>query len=162
MSGGPIARCWLCGVSQLERWGAYQPKAGLDGEGAHECWSCTKSITGVDPRPPAVRADDECRENVYTCQRCGAVLVTVDRDEGATPMFMTCGRYNPHGCGGMMHSAMYPKGPRPAHIPAPTHEWYAPDDRERKRLRRTEPALYDHVAQGGLLIRPIVTGGAHA
>lgn len=98
-------------------------------------------------------------ENMWVCTVCRAMLVTVDRDEGVTPFFMRCGEYNttPSCCGGKgdMRSAFYPKGPRPSHIPAPTHEWYAPDEEERKRLRRERPGLYDHVSQGGLLIRPI-------
>lgn len=95
------------------------------------------------------------RENVWTCRKCGAMLVTVDRDAGVTPFFMRCGEHNPNGCGGDMTSAFYPNGPRPQHIPAPTHEWYSPDDKERKRLRRTSPALHEHVERGGLLIRKI-------
>lgn len=95
------------------------------------------------------------RENVWTCAKCGAMLVTVDRVAGVTPFFMRCGAYNPNGCGGDMRSAFYPTGPRPPNIPPPTHEWYSPDEKERKRLRKKEPGLYEHVAQGGLLIRPI-------
>lgn len=94
-------------------------------------------------------------ENVYTCRKCKAQLVTIDRDEGVTPFMMRCGSYNPNGCGGDMTSAFYPKGPRPSHIPAPTHEWYAPDEQERKRYRK-QPGMLDHINNGGLLIRAIL------
>ncbi len=56
------------------------------------------------------------------------------------------------GCGGMATSSMYPRGPRPAHIPAPTWEWYRPNLAAFPDLK---PWERDHVAQGGALLRPL-------
>ena len=93
------------------------------------------------------------RENVYTCQKCGAILTTVDRDSGTTPFMLACRNRGPHvACDGFMQSSFYPRGPRPAHIPAPTHEWYKPKPTEVAQL---DAASLQHVAMGGLLLRPI-------
>lgn len=104
------------------------------------------------------------RENVYECRACGRHLVTIDRDEGTTPMFMRClPERTPGGCGEMMASHGYPTPPRPAHIAAPTHEWYKPTDEELLAECRGDPThapwIRDHVQRGGLLIRPIRTPG---
>jgi hypothetical protein len=88
------------------------------------------------------------RENPYTCQDCGGITNTAHVDDGVTPFMLDC-RATP-GCKGWAHSAGYPKGPRPPHIPAPTWEWYRPDAKEAAKL---SPGMADHVAQGGLLIR---------
>lgn len=87
---------------------------------------------------------DQPRLNQYTCELCGGVITTVDRDPGTTPMFLNC-RATP-GCTGRMVSSMYrvPSGLEP------THEWYKPD-----KLPR-DPGMRDHVQRGGLLIRKIV------
>jgi hypothetical protein len=87
--------------------------------------------------------------NVYTCTSCRAQLVTIDRDEGVTPMFMRCNEPPLTSCGGDMRSAFY--RPRMPHAP-PTHEWYAPTKDELRGLSRS---MREHCAQGGLLIRPI-------
>lgn len=92
------------------------------------------------------------RENVYTCQKCGGRVTTIDRDEGVTP-FMIGHREVGSDCKGLMHSAFYPEGPRPSHIAAPTYEWYKPDEQEYKTLRR---ASKEHVDKGGLLLRRIL------
>lgn len=109
------------------------------------------------------------RENVYTCEVCGAQLVTVDRDPGTTPFMVTCGDYNAGGCGGHMTSAFYPNGPRPPHISAPTHEWYRPNDAEltaecakHKHRPGVPTAIREHVTRGGLLLRPIPSTVAEA
>lgn len=84
------------------------------------------------------------RTNRYTCGTCGGHIITVDRDEGVTPMFLNC-RATP-GCGGRMASEMY----LVLDGEAPTHEWYRPTGKVKARDR-------DYVASGGLLIRPIAT-----
>jgi hypothetical protein len=97
--------------------------------------------------------DGTGKENIYSCPRCGGIVVTIDRDKGTTPMFLTCGKYNRGGCGyTMMHSHGYPAGPRPAHIPPPTHEWYRPDDNE---LYHHRTAVLEYVRKGGLFLREI-------
>ena len=87
--------------------------------------------------------------NTYTCEKCHKHIVTVHRDEGTTPMFLKCRATE--GCDGRMVSAMYV-------LPAsfeeiPTHEWYAPGKKERRRLDR---ATRDQRDRGGLLLREIV------
>lgn len=92
------------------------------------------------------------RENVYTCKRCGGFTVTIDVDDGVTPMFIEC-RSPPPGtedCKGMAASAMYPVGPRPPNIPPPAWEWYSPSPNERATLSWGDA---DHVERGGLLLR---------
>ena len=87
------------------------------------------------------------RENVYTCQDCGRHTTTIDRDAGVTPFMIGC----PF-CDGDAYSAFYPKGPRPAHVPPPTHEWYRPSLWQRLWLDR---AMREHVRLGGLVLREI-------
>lgn len=93
------------------------------------------------------------RENVYTCQKCHTMRVTVDRDAGVTPFMIGCDL-----CGGDMYSSFYPEGPRPSHVPAPTHEWYRPVGEELEKIKSTDRSGWHHVEQGGLLLRPIVRG----
>ena len=90
-------------------------------------------------------------QNAYTCQQCGGVIVTINRDEGVTPMFLRCRAQN--GCGeGMMGSSWYHL---PDDAPEPSWEWYRPSRGELRRLKRSDPATADHCARGGLLIRGI-------
>ena len=112
------------------------------------------------------------RENVYTCQKCGGYTVTVDVEEGVTPFMIICRAKPKVGamdkilrdggiiirkrhkdefeCDGEAHSAFYPKGPRPMHIPAPAWEWYKPIGDAYKKL---SVAMKEHVDQGGLDLR---------
>lgn len=86
--------------------------------------------------------------NAYVCERCGEAMITVDRDEGTTPMMLFC-RFG--GCSGMMKSMMYRLPPDLADR-EPTHEWYKPS---LKWARRQGPAMLDHVQRGGLALREI-------
>ena len=88
------------------------------------------------------------RENPYVCQSCGKLTTTIHVDHGVTPFMLYC-RATP-GCKGMAYSSMYPKGPRPPHIPEPAWEWYKPTDAE---LATMKPWARDHVEQGGVLLR---------
>lgn len=91
------------------------------------------------------------RENVYTCEKCGGLTVTIDVDEGVTPFMLKCRASGRQGdCDGFARSSFYPKGPRPPHMPAPSWEWYRPDAEEVERL---SDAMREHVRQGGLCIR---------
>lgn len=93
------------------------------------------------------------RENVYTCPVCSGHTVTIDRDEGVTPFMIGCRASGKVGdCNGKAESSFYPPGPRPDHIPAPSWEWYKPDQTKFDTLSRWE---LEHVAKGGLLIRKI-------
>lgn len=93
-------------------------------------------------------------ENVYTCQVCGKMFTTVDRDDGVTPFMVGHIQFDHKTfCNGPCYSAFYPKGPRPSHIPAPSHEWYKPDAEEYKKLDKY--MRRDHVDKGGLLLRKL-------
>jgi len=87
------------------------------------------------------------KKNVYLCRACGYPTVTVDRDEGTTPMVITCRR--PSGCDGSAYSQFYKVEDWP--LP-PKFEWYKPEGKERKRLKE---AMRQHFMMGGLLLRPI-------
>jgi hypothetical protein len=90
------------------------------------------------------------RENVYTCQTCGFMLLTVDVAHGTTPFMIECKAKTC--CEGFMHSSMYPTGPKPARYPKePSHEWYRPTPEEFHKLADYNR---EHVAKGGLLLRP--------
>ncbi len=91
------------------------------------------------------------RENFYTCDACGAVMVTVDVDEGTTPMLTDCDDRN---CGGIAHSGWYE--PKPVGAGPATWEWYRPAKQKTRGLS-TEDKL--HVSLGGLLLRPRRIGG---
>lgn len=113
------------------------------------------------------RAGFKERKNAYYCETCIRYTVTIDRDEGVTPMFLAC-RASGHEpddpanpCKGQSTSMMYPAEPWPSDHPdladgaPPTWEWYAPDSAERKRLPRDAQGMLDHVERGGLLLRRI-------
>lgn len=79
---------------------------------------------------------------------CRHQLVTIDRDEGVTPMFKACPQ-----CGARLHSTGYPIGAQSA---TPTHEWYRPSP---KAARRMGPEMEQYVKAGGLAFRPITPRG---
>lgn len=93
------------------------------------------------------------RLNAYVCDggyprlpglprpACDHFIITVDRAEGVTPFMVKCGN-----CGRMAFSKMY----RIAVDIAPTHEWYRPDE-----TAELPEGTREHVARGGLLLRPI-------
>ena len=86
------------------------------------------------------------RVNGYGCQnrQCRYVMVTVDVDDGVTPFMVGCPN-----CGTQAHSFFYPtQGCPPAE--KATHEWYAPDEEERRELSAAE---LDQVERGGLLLQ---------
>jgi len=108
------------------------------------------------------------KKNGYTCRGCGWRIVTVNRADGVTPFLLGCqndipsdedrakaiaagGVRSSSGCGAFMESAFYRV---PQHL-EPSHEWYAPDKAERKRMRRRNDPSLEHVEQGGLLLRRI-------
>lgn len=92
------------------------------------------------------------RKNVYRCNECPGAIVTVNQDEGTTPMFLRCRATD--GCAGMMQSSWYVI---PPNTPDPGWEWYRPGASALRRLHRKDPATADHVERGGLLIRKIGT-----
>ena len=92
------------------------------------------------------------RRNAYFCKKCRKVTITVDIDEGVTPMLIPCIH-----CEQMANSFMYqvPACMRydfsngikilPADI-----EWYRPEKNELLKLSSHEK---EHVNKGGLLMR---------
>lgn len=88
------------------------------------------------------------RQNPYVCKECGGVTNTIHVNDGVTPFMLDCRATD--GCKGMATSSFYPRGPRPARIPAPTWEWYTPGaDQPLKNGERY------HVEQGGVLLRAL-------
>lgn len=83
--------------------------------------------------------------NRYTCRKCGYSIVTVNRQGGVTPMFLTCKADLP--CSGDMVSHMY-QGVEGE----PTYEWYKPTEEEKETMF---PVMRRHVEQGGLALRKI-------
>lgn len=90
------------------------------------------------------------KPNLYACEQCGKHLITVDREDGTTPMMLTC--QVTEGCDGEMQSAWYRVAP--ALVSEATHEWYTPDAVE---LATMSLGMQQHVAQGGLALRKIPT-----
>ncbi len=85
--------------------------------------------------------------NIYSCRTCGWKATTRNRDAGTTPMFLAC-----ENCRGTAASACYENVPDTAE---PTHEWFKPKTAgERKKI--LTPAMAEHVALGGLLLRKLV------
>lgn len=83
------------------------------------------------------------RYNVYACDN-GHHNLSMDLDEGVTPMFLTCRRL---GCGARSVSSMYPKGEPPAHLFPVRVIWRRATNGEIKRERREGG---DHFVRGGL------------
>lgn len=92
------------------------------------------------------------RWNAYLCTSCYLCFVTVDVDDGVTPMFLSCRH-----CSGRMQSAMYASvntWPRKLHNRPADGVWYKPKRMERRRMKREFPAMFQHVSKGGLILRP--------
>jgi hypothetical protein len=101
---------------------------------------------------PARPLGFEPKLNAYRCDDCGGNTVTLDVDEGVTPMFLGCRADGTEtGCGGRAVSMGYPKGPAPSWA-VPAWEWYKPGPVE---LRGMSPEMRDHCQRGGLALRRI-------
>lgn len=85
------------------------------------------------------------RYNAYVCQSCDKAYLTLDVDQGVTPMFGPC--LATPGCQGRAVSAGYPEGEPPAHMGEPIIHWYRPTEEELKHLPAVVRA---HVRDGGL------------
>lgn len=90
------------------------------------------------------------RKNAYHCETCGGYIVTIDVDSGVTPMFLGCRAADE--CKGRMASMMYPPEPWGSLDSTPGWEWYRPSERA---ARKMDSATFEHVKQGGLLLRRI-------
>lgn len=99
--------------------------------------------------------------NVYKCDGCGDLMVTLDHDNGVTPAFLGC-RATP-GCGGRGTSSGYPKSEPPARIlELLAWSWYRPGRLELAWLKGNLPEMADHVLRGGLALRPWREGDSSA
>lgn len=90
------------------------------------------------------------RKNIYVCDKCFGHVVTVDVDDGTTPFGMNCRAT--FACTGAMRSSMYRVFDQTM---AAAFEWYRPT-----ALQRLSPGEAEHVARGGLLIRPVTIRSA--
>src|SRR5688572_17032304 len=86
--------------------------------------------------------------NTYTCPK-GHVTVTIDTDEGVTPMMLRCKQRDDdgkHNCTEMASSAWY----KCDQTLQPEYEWYKPTS-----LKGFSPSMKEHIKLGGLEIRKI-------
>jgi hypothetical protein len=102
----------------------------------------------------------KARKNIYNCSVCKRHIITVDRDEGTTPMFIACRvdgepTDSKNTCTGQMASMGYPSPetwPEWIAEAPPTWEWYMPD---RTEFRTFEQGMREHISKGGLVLRKI-------
>ena len=95
------------------------------------------------------------KRNAYFCQKCRRAYITVDIDEGTTPMIIHC-----DACGSYAISMMYSlsvvfkldlsEGRYPPNEMKPDFEFYKPGQAEYAGLL---PSQQEHVDNGGLLMR---------
>lgn len=96
------------------------------------------------------------RKNIYRCAACGGETITVDVDDGTTPMLLACRASGDIGqCKGRAVSAMYEVDPDVE----PAWEWYLPS---LKNARRKGADVLAHVQLGGLLLRAISGANGHS
>lgn len=96
--------------------------------------------------------------NGWYCSNCGQVTVVVHVDAGVTPMFLAC-RATP-GCAGVGQSLGYPHDtPSNEVLATVAHEWAVPSRSQMKAWKRAGDPMYDHVARGGLVLRPLTDEG---
>ena len=92
----------------------------------------------------------EGEKNAYVCSACGHIMVTIDLEDGTTPMFLSCDE-----SGKRSTSAFY-------NVPAgmaPAFAWKKPDKSEFKKFRaEVREAVRDHVERGGLCLYRIGKG----
>jgi hypothetical protein len=88
--------------------------------------------------------------NMYTCPK-GHVTVTIDTDEGVTPMMLRCRQKDDdgkHNCTEFAQSSWY----RCDQSLTPEYEWYMPPKHE----WRLHPApMREHFKMGGLELRKL-------
>lgn len=105
-----------------------------------------KKLEKNPPKPKPAGIPEEIRRyNGYRCEACRGRWLTVDLNEGVTPMFSPC--FATEGCRGRAVSLGYPPGPPPGDMPL-LIEWYAPAN-----TRGLSYEAKDHVNKGGLIRR---------
>jgi hypothetical protein len=86
------------------------------------------------------------RYNGYICDKCDKGFLTLDIDEGVTPMFSPC--FATEGCNGRAHSMGYPEGEPPAYLGEPIIHWYKPKQEE---MVQFPFEIRHHIERGGLV-----------
>lgn len=81
------------------------------------------------------------RKNIYQCSACEKFIVTLDLDDGTTPMFLSCRATKE--CTGMMQSQGYPHTKLPHQF-----EFFKPKD-----ITKYHGEYREHLAMGGLDLR---------
>ncbi len=113
------------------------------------------------------------RLNAYTCQKCKATVITIDKDNGVTPFIIPClteiesmsslveyPKNRHRKCNGDMYSHFYTVPP----FVTPLFEWFKPDiEALNKCYSPLKVKLYnkdmrDHIKNGGLDLRKIKNG----
>lgn len=95
--------------------------------------------------------------NAWRCDRCQQFTVAVHVDAGVTPMFLGC-RADLI-CRGRATSLGYPPAIPKTLLLKIRWEWYKPQGKE---LRKMSMEMQQHVAAGGLAIRPLTDEGKKA
>ena len=85
------------------------------------------------------------KKNLYRCQECGFIIITIDKDEGVTPFMIECQSKK---CQGEMLSSFYSCDQNLK----PRYEWYRPNKIKCLFLHRLTK---EDVKQGMLLLRKI-------
>lgn len=136
-------------------------------------------LLGSVPTPVAVPAEAG-KVNIWACPACGRPTIARDIHEGVTPMVLLCrgnaahfndrgellDEYEDDACKGMARSCFYqlpPDESTPAPIAElladPIWEWYVPTDPdELAEFQRDGSGIYQHVLQGGLVLRKVRPG----
>jgi len=102
----------------------------------------------VTSSPVLVGDAGRSRRNLYTCASNLHLIVTVDRDEGTTPMMILC----PH-CGDWARSSFYQIPLFAAGI-EPEYEWRKPTEHE---LRECSHDMLEYYRLGGLKKLPLTS-----
>lgn len=89
-------------------------------------------------------------KNLYRCEKCNEAVITVDTDDGTTPMMIRC-RASVN-CYGVMISSLYRNVPDSE----PLFEWRKPTKSE---YRRSSAAMQHHFDMGGLDLYPLMRAG---
>jgi len=88
--------------------------------------------------------DGTGRRNVYECEKCHGVVVTMDLEHGVPPFMIACEAVS--NCGGNMYSSFYPKG---MPLIRPHFVWRKP-----YAVQTLSDGERHHVNNGGLLMYP--------
>lgn len=95
--------------------------------------------------------DRDLRYNVYSCNYTSShKILSVDLDNGVTPMFITCRLGRLKLCGHTAISSVYPKGEPPAYLFPVKIVWRNPTNDEVKLAKRNNE--WDHFSRGGLIM----------